>query len=465
MASGSTIDVQDFMNERPFGGFRVHILVYCFLVVAADGFDTSAIGFIAPALREQWGLSPQQLSVIFVSGLAGLMAGALLFGPVADRIGRKKVLILTTVWFGVASILSAMATSVETLAAWRFVGGLGLGGAAPMAITLTSEFSPDRSKSLHVTIMFCGFTVGGAAGGLAAAGMVAQYGWQGVVVIGGIVPLILAVILAAALPESVRYLVLKGNQERHVARILQQIDPTATLSDVRFVGVRRVTGSPIRQLFTPELITGTLFLWLTFFMSLLVYYLLSSWLPTLLRGTGQSQQFSALIAMMLPVGSAVGALGIGHLMDRFGAHVTLAGSYTLGAVFILLLGLSTEYPWLLVFAVFGAGVGTGGSNTGLNALVASFYPTASRATGVGWANAVGRTGSLVGSVAGGYLLTIGWGLGAVFAAACVPALMAALAISAKGRSAAAAEVRRVEPIGICGPDRDGVAEPGRTAHQ
>ncbi|WP_225770019.1 MFS transporter [Inquilinus sp. Marseille-Q2685] len=446
MASGSTIDVQEFMNERPFTGFRIRILIYCFLIVAADGFDTSAIGFIAPALREQWGLSPSQLSLLFVSGLAGLMAGAFVFGPVADRIGRKKVLIAATIWFGVASILSATATNVEILAAWRFVGGLGLGGAMPMAITLTSEFSPDRSKSFHMTIMFCGFTVGGAAGGLAAAGMVADYGWEGVLVIGGIAPLILAVLLAVALPESVRYLVLRGNQEGRITRILERVDPAANLNDVRFVGVQRIAGSPVRHMFTPDLVTGTLLLWLTFFMSLLVYYLLTSWLPTLLKTAGQSHQSAALIALMLPIGSTVGAIGIGYLMDRLGAHLTLAAGYMLAAVFIVLLGLSADNLWLLVLAVFGAGVGTGGSNTGLNALSASVYPTASRATGVSWANAIGRTGSLVGSVVGGYLLNIGWGLDAVFAAAAVPALVAAITITVKGRNAGGSGVRRRESL-------------------
>lgn len=170
-------------------------------------------------------------------------------------------------------------------------------------------------------------------------------------------------------------------------------------------------------------------------MSLLVYYLLANWLPTLLKSAGQTNQSATLIALMLPLGSTVGALGIGYLMDRFGGHVTLALSYALAAAFVLLLAFSIERPSLLVLTVFCAGMGTGGSNTGLNALVAAFYPTASRATGVSWANAMGRIGSLAGSALAGYLLTMGLGLEGVFAAACVPPLIAALAVTAKGWTA------------------------------
>lgn len=433
MASPARIDIQEFINQRTFSPFQIVVLVLCFLVVAADGFDTAAIGFIAPTLREQWHLSPGQLSYLFVAGLAGLMVGAFVFGPIGDRIGRKAVLIFATVGFGAASIASATAASVETLTLWRFVTGLGLGGAMPMAITLTSEYSPERKRAFLVMVMFCGFTVGGALGGLAAAGLIASYGWQGVLILGGVLPLVLAVVLLFVLPESVRYLVFKGGQDARVASILRRIDPKAPLEGAHFVGVRQAEGSPVSQLFAGDLVAGTLTLWVTFFMSLLVYYLLTSWLPTLLKTAGQTQQGAALIALMLPIGSTVGAFVIGYLMDRLGAHAVLAGSYTVAACFIVLLGLSTGTPWLLVLAVFGAGLGTGGSQIGINALAASYYPTASRATGVSWANAVGRTGSLVGSMVGGYLLNVGWSLDAVFAVAAVPALVAAMAILAKGR--------------------------------
>ena len=431
--SAATIDIQEFINSRPFSPFQIVVLTLCFLVVAADGFDTAAVGFIAPALRAQWNLSPAQLAPLFGAGLFGLMAGAFLFGPLADKVGRKAVLILATFGFGVACIASTSASSIESLTIWRFITGIGLGGAMPAAITLTSEYCPERSRSFLVTVMFCGFTIGGALGGLAAAGIIASYGWQGVLVLGGVFPIILAVVLLAMLPESVRYLALKGDRDARIAAILRRIDSKATLDGVHFIGVRKIEGSPVRQLFARDLMAGTMLLWLSFFMSLLVFYLLTSWLPTLLNSVGKTTQEAALTALVLPIGSTVGAILIGLLMDRFAPHYVLAGSYTLAAAFIVMLGMSTSSPWLLVVAVFGAGFGTGGSQVGINALAAAFYPTSNRATGVSWANAVGRTGSVLGSMAGGYLLHIGWGLATVFAVAAIPALLAGIGMYAMGR--------------------------------
>jgi AAHS family 4-hydroxybenzoate transporter-like MFS transporter len=439
MATAGTVDIQEFINSRPVSRYQIMVIVLCFLVVAADGFDTAAVGYIAPALRAQWGATPAQLAPLFGAGLFGLMAGAFIFGPLADKVGRKVILVLTTAAFGVASVLSATATSIEALTIWRFVTGIGLGGAMPAAITLTSEFCPERNRSFLVMVMFCGFTMGGALGGLSAAALIADFGWEGVLILGGVLPLVLAAVLLFLLPESVRYLVLKGGQDARVGAILRRVDPEeAPLDGTRFVGVRRVEGSPVALLFKGGLAAGTLLLWLTFFMSLLVFYLLTSWLPTLLNTAGYSPKMAPMIALMLPIGSTVGAIGIGMLMDRLNPHTVLLGSYTLAAAFIVLLGLSTASPGLLVLAVFGAGIGTGGSQIGINALSAGYYPTASRATGVSWANAVGRTGSVVGSMVGGALLGLGWSLATVFAVAAVPALVAGIAIFAKGRLGAPA---------------------------
>ncbi|MCR0984941.1 MFS transporter [Roseomonas populi] len=424
-----TIDVQNFLDESPLTRFQILVILLCFLTVAADGFDTAAIGFIAPTLRVQWQLQPAQLAPLFASGLFGLMAGALVFGPLADRVGRKWVLVLTTLGFGIASIASAKAASVESLTVWRFVTGIGLGGAMPTAITLTSEFCPSRKRSLLVTMMFCGFAIGSAVGGLAAAGIIASHGWQGVLVLGGVLPVLLSAVLAGLLSESVRYLALRGGQDERIAAILSRVRPDPALAGARFTGARKAAGSPVRQLFAPGLAVGTILLWICFFIILLIFYLLTSWLPTLLNGSGRTAQEATLISLMFPVGSTVGAVAVGALMDRLNPYAVLVGSYLLAACLIASLGAATGSPSLFVLAVFGAGVGTGGSLVGVNALAASFYPTASRATGVSWANALGRAGSIVGSLIGGTLLSMGWPLSAVFAVAAAPAVVAAASLS------------------------------------
>jgi MFS transporter, AAHS family, 4-hydroxybenzoate transporter len=449
-APARVLDVQEVVNAHPLSRFQKTVIALCFLVVAIDGFDTAAIGFIAPSLRAEWGVTPAELAPLFAAGLFGLMAGAFVFGPLADRIGRKPVLIATTVFFGLMTFASAFSPSVEWLIALRFLTGIGLGGAMPAAITLTAELCPEKRRSSLVTLMFCGFTIGSASAGLAASGIVATFGWQGLLILGGILPVLLVPVLIALLPESPRYLAASGTEPAKIAEVLQKMAPQADLSGATFALPVRPTGSPVSQLFKDGLGLGTLLIWTTFFMSLLVFYLLSSWLPLLITSAGFSMEHASLMGATLAAGGTVGAILIGRLMDRFEPHRVLAGAYLVAGAFVILLGSAVATPWLLVVAIFGAGFGVAGAQVGVNALAAGYYPTASRATGVSWANAVGRTGSVLGSMIGGVLLSLGWDLAMVFAAAALPAFLAALAMLAKGWLAGAAKLRAA-PAAVATP--------------
>src|SRR5882757_11048280 len=214
------IDVVDFIDNKPVGGFRIRLLVTCAAVLFLDGFDTQAMGYVAPALAKEWGLSKAALGPVFSAGLFGLMIGALEFAPVADRVGRKKVIILSTLAFGIGALLTAAVQDMTMLLVIRFLTGHGLGGAMPNAIAMTSEFNPQRRRATMVMIMFCGFSVGAALGGMLAAALIPSFGWRSVFVVGGLAPLLLVPILAWRLPESVRFLALSGQADRRVAALL-----------------------------------------------------------------------------------------------------------------------------------------------------------------------------------------------------------------------------------------------------
>jgi len=435
IAGNAEIDVQQFIDTHKLSWSQILILLLCFLIVAVDGFDTAAIGFIAPAMREEWHLSAAALTPVFGAGLFGLTIGALIFGPLADRYGRKTMLVFCVAFFGIASLASAFSDSFGMLIVLRFLTGLGLGGAMPNSVTLSSEYAPSKHRSVLVTTMFCGFTFGSALGGIGAAQLVGIYGWRSVLVTGGIVPLALLPLLAIYLPESARYLVMRGKNFAQVRRILQRIAPAENLDQARFRSPEKAQpGFSVARLFDPAVRRGTLFLWLTFFMSLLVIYLLSSWLPTLIKSSGLSLKDASLITAMFQVGGTVGAIVLGNMMDHHGPQRVLGVTYILAGVFAAAIGSTTGNMVLLVAMVFGAGFCVSGAQVGANAFAAGFYPTASRATGVSWASGIGRIGSILGSMAGGFMLSLGWGLPLIFVLVAIPAVIAGTSMLLLGRT-------------------------------
>jgi len=393
---------------RSMNRSQILVLVLCGSVLFIDGFDAQSMGFVAPALVQQLHLARAALGPVFSSGLVGIMIGALVFGPLADRVGRKPILVWCTLLFGVFSLLTATSGSLHGLLLYRLFTGFGLGGAMPNAVALTSEFMPERFRATAVTVMFVGFAVGAAAGGFVAAGLIPRFGWQSVFVTGGVVPCVIAVFLIAFLPESTRFLQ-TGN-----ARASLIMGPGSK----QFI---------VRQLFDAGRTRMTLLIWVIFFMSLLDLYFLNAWMPTLVHDAGIEIGRAIVLTALFQLGGAVGSFVLGRVLDRFLSFRVLAYAYLSAGVFVFLIGTAGKSVVLLACAILAAGCAVIGGQGGANALAAAFYPTPIRATGVGWALGIGRVGSIIGPLVGGVLLSFQQETRRVFWAAAVPVLIASVA--------------------------------------
>jgi AAHS family 4-hydroxybenzoate transporter-like MFS transporter len=422
-------DVDRFIDQQPFSRYQALIIALCGAALLTDGFDAQAIGFVAPALVQRLHIARTALGPVFSSGLLGIMIGALIFGPLADRVGRKPVLVFSALMFGVCSLLTATAGSLQTLLIFRLVTGLGLGGAMPNAVALTSEYMPKRLRATAVMILFFGFSMGAAVGGFVAAGMIERFGWQSVFLVGGALPCVIAVLLLALLPESIRFLVLKGGQEDRVARYLSKIAPDAPAPRGTTFAMeeQRSEGFLVKQLFTDGRTRMTLLLWVIYFMSLLDLYFLNAWLPTVMHDAGIALERAILVTSLFQVGGAVGSVTLGRLIDRIGSYRVLAWTYLAAGASIFFIGAAGASIVLLVCTISAAGFCVIGGQCGSNALAAESYPTPIRSTGVGWCFGIGRIGSIVGPALGGVLLASQGETRRVFWAAAVPVLIAGIA--------------------------------------
>ena len=427
----ATIDIKAFIDGRPIAPFLWALVAMCFLVVVADGMDVAIMGFVTPAILGDWNISRPAFGLVISAAPLGLVVGALVAGPSSDRFGRKIVLTASVLLFGIFTILAAGASSPQAMAGLRLIAGMGMGAAMPNATTLLSEYVPLRRRALLITIMFSGFTLGSAAIGFVAATLIPHFGWRSVLLVGGVMPLLLVPFLVTLLPESAQYLALQGAPADKISAMLGRVTNTRFTGGERFISSEPAlaTQRPIGVLFLDGYAGTTIALWITYFMGLMVVYLLTGWLPTMMKDAGLTITAAAEVTAMFQIGATIGAILIGWSMDRTSPSRVIAVAYLAGAIFIAALAWVGALSGWLAILVFAAGFCISGAQTGLNAFAPGCYPTVARTTGVSWMLGMGRFGSILGPLVGGALLGLGWGFGAILGLLAIPALCAAIAIA------------------------------------
>jgi MFS transporter, AAHS family, 4-hydroxybenzoate transporter len=445
-----TLDVTALIDRTNIGAFHLRIIVLCAFVALLDGADTTSIAIAAAALAGKLAVQMSDFGVIFSAGTLGAMVGAMTFGPLADRFGRKRLLVVATVMFGAFTLLTAHAESYRSLMAYRLLAGLGLGGATPCFLALVSEYVPSRMRSTAVTVLWAAFPLGIALGGFLNSYLVAAFGWEAIFHVGGILPLLVAAVLAAVLPESLQFLIQRDDASIAAAGIVRRLAPGAEGARLT-VASEQSAGVPVKQLFLEGRALATVLLWIPFFTAFGVLSVAVFFTPGLLRTTGvpATAAAAALVNAFLGLGALVGMAIAGRLVERYGAVRTLGTALLLGAGCTALLGFAFGSVPLAATATALVGLFLGIAGSGSIAVATLIYPTAIRATGIGWGIGMGRGGQVAGPLIASWLLTHADGQQMLLAMAAT-LLASILAVVLLGWSASSAGISRA--IAATDPD-------------
>lgn len=445
-----TLDVNEVIDNARFTRFHWSVMWLCATLLIFDGYDLFIYGAVLPTLMQHWQLTPVQAGALGSYALFGMMFGAFIFGPLADRIGRKKGIAISFVLFSLATFCSGFAATPTEFGIFRFIAGLGCGGLMPNAVALMNEYAPKRSRSTLVAIMFSGYSLGGVLCAGLGIYMLPRFGWQSMF-FAAAAPLAILPIVLWKLPESVGFMLRQGQHEKARATLLKMA-PDLDLADTQLVqSGTKGAGAPMLDLFKESRTLGTFMIWLSFFCCLLMVYALGSWLPKMMASAGYSLGSSLSFLLALNFGGVIGAIAGGWLGDRFSLPKVMVGYFALGTASIALLGFNSPMPVLYLLIVI-AGATTIGTQILLYANTAQFYPLAIRSTGIGWASGVGRIGAIVGPLLGGSLMAAALPLKMNFVVFAIPGLVAALAIGVfmlvyRPRAAAAPQPAQPPAVG------------------
>jgi AAHS family 4-hydroxybenzoate transporter-like MFS transporter len=422
------IEIGRLIDERPISAAQIRVVVLCALVTLLDGYDIQAMALAVPSLIEAWGLPKQSFGLALSAALIGMGIGGAFVAPLGDRVGRQRLLVWALALVGAASVVSAFSRGLVELVAWRLITGIGLGASLPNTTALTAEFAPARRRASLITLMYCNVAVGAFAGGFIAPPLIDAFGWQGIFIVGGGLPILLAATLHVAAPESLSFLLERRPGDPRIAAALARIAPGVDARDV-YVEVReKVQNSTLLELLSPTFRARTLLLWTIYALNIFVMYLLISWIPTLLGDARWSRAWALRGAGVFQLGGVAGGLLLSWAVDRNRTVGALKSAFVVATVALLAFSVlpNSVATWSPLFFVLGCTVS--GATLALNALAAQLYPAAIRATGIGWVGAVTRVGAATGPLVGGWLAALQLTPIEVLRTLAVPAVLCALAV-------------------------------------
>jgi AAHS family 4-hydroxybenzoate transporter-like MFS transporter len=401
------INVSRLVDASKLRPFHFWLTFWCLLAIMADGFDLLNASIAGPALIKEWHISRASLGPVFSASFFGFFIGAPFFGYLGDRYGRKLTIIISLICLGLATLACAFAANLHELLWLRFLSGIGLGGVIPNVIALNSEFAPKRLRATFLVVISMGISLGGSIPGIVGVTLMPTYGWPIIFIVGGIVPIVVGLLMIFAVPESIKFLVLRGGRDETVRRLIHRINPDLIVApNTHFVldsgeGSAKTRGSVI-ELFRGGWAVVTILVWLIFVLNLMSNNLLNAWLPMIVQTSGHSAEQGAYAGTLYQLGGSFGGLLIGVFIDRIGLKV-FAVVFAIAVPVVALTGTpGLSGALLLAMAFFSGGVVTGMQNA-LNAGAGLIYPTWLRANGVGYALGVGRIGSITGPLIGSLL--------------------------------------------------------------
>lgn len=400
-------------------------ILVCFLMNILDGTDVLVISYSAPAIADSWSVSAEALGIVFSAGLAGMTLGALFLAPFADRIGRKKMILLSAVLMGTSIFLTSYTSSVSQLILLRLLSGIGIGSMLASTASLTAEYTPARTSNFWVSMVISGYPVGAVLSGLVAAEVVPAEGWQQLFRYAGLASFVTLPIIWFFLSESLEfyYKAQPSNALEKVNTILAKMK-RPTLSALP-APTPKSKGIPVRGLLEKEYLKPTVQLWSALFLAFACLYFLTSWIPKLATNTGMSISLAIYAGTVFNVGAFFGILTQGYFSTRFGLKRTVGIFFVFTAIIMgTFWAFTGSDVILLIFGLLGFGLQ--GGFVGLYAVAARMYPTEFRTTGVGWAIGIGRLGGVIGPAVGGVLIGMGLTMSSNFLIFGIPTLLAGL---------------------------------------